>query len=607
MIVYSAAKSDFIDDVKDNVIEDKIYYFFKRNLGMKTSKNEILSWRNSMMYMSNVLIDPDIPKDSMVAIEYKIPQTSKRVDFILSGQDEYEKSSIVIVELKQWENATKTNKDAIVETFIGKSVREISHPSYQAWTYAALLKDFNSYVQEKEVQLFPCAYLHNCIDGKHLLDSCYSEHLEKAPLFIRSDVAKLTNFIKQNVRYGDPSGILYKIDKGKIRPSKSLADRLSSMLKGNQEFLMIDDQKVVYEAALDLAKKSSAKNKNILIVQGGPGSGKSVVAVNLLVKYTDLGLTSQYVTKNAAPRSVYEQKLTGSFRKSHITNLFSGSGRFSNLEKNSYDTLIVDESHRLNEKSGLYGNQGENQVKEIIQSSLFSVFFIDEEQRVTFKDIGTKEEIKKWAKKLGASIYELELNSQFRCNGSDGYLAWLDNTLQIRETANEDLSELRDEIFRLNKVNNSSRLVAGYCWEWVSKKNSQAFDIVIEDDFKMKWNLSSYGSNWIIHPESVTEVGCIHTCQGLELDYIGVIIGPDLIIRNGEVITDGNKRAKGDHSIRGFKKQLKQNREEAEDRVDKIIRNTYRTLMTRGLKGCFIYCKDEETRNYFKSKLRVHG
>ena len=125
-------------------------------------------------------------------------------------------------------------------------------------------------------------------------------------------------------------------------------------------------------------------------------------------------------------------KLRHTMERKAIDNLFTSSGIYIDKESNLIDTLIVDEAHRLNDKSGLFRNKGENQIKEIINASKFSVFFIDEKQRIHINDIGSIEEIKKWAKKYNAEIYEGHLESQFRCNGSNGYLAFLDNTLEIR-------------------------------------------------------------------------------------------------------------------------------------------------------------------------------
>ena len=572
--------------------------------------------------MGAVLDDDEIPNDAGVSIEYSIPQTSKRIDFILTGQDHERNDQVVIIELKQWEAAELTDKDAIVKTRFQHGVAETSHPSYQAWSYSELLNQLNETVYTDNIHLSPCAYLHNYIEDSVITNSFYQPYLEKAPVFLKGKAEKerLKAFIKGFVKYGDKSDLMFRIENGKIKPSKSLADSLAKMIAGNPEFIMLDEQKLVYETAIKLAKESSPTNKNVLIVQGGPGTGKSVVAVNLLVNIIQqLSLVAQYITKNAAPRAVYEAKLTGSMRKSAISNLFSGSGSFHSLEKNAFDVLIVDEAHRLNEKSGMFKNIGENQVKEIIHSSKLSIFFIDEDQKVTFSDIGSKEEIERWAKLEGAKVHHMALESQFRCNGSDGYLAWLDDVLEIRQTANKTLdeleydfrvlatpNELKELIFEKNKISNKARMVAGYCWNWVSRGDKFAFDISLpEYDFGMQWNLDTDGSLWIQAPDSVSEVGCIHTCQGLEVDYVGVIIGDDLIVRDGNVITNPKARANTDKSISGYKKLLKKDPEAANKKADGIIRNTYRTLMTRGMKGCYIFCTDPETQAYFLDRLRA--
>lgn len=617
MIVYNANKTQFLNDVLTNDIEGIVLKNVKQKLNRGVGIAEIKSWAASLVYMDRIMQDQQIPDDCGIAIEYQIPQTGKRIDFIISGQDENNQDSVLLIELKQWSEAKLTNKDSIVETYVGGRIGEHTHPSYQAWSYATLLQSFNEVVYTENIQLHPCAYLHNYIDDNVIKNDFYSEYIQKAPVFLKSDAVKLREFIKSHVKYGDRSNILYRIENGKIRPSKMLADSIGKMIKGNQEFVMIDDQKVVFENALALAKQASIKNKQVLIVQGGPGTGKSVVAINLLVELTKTGLLAHYVSKNAAPRAVYESRLTGSIKPTIIRNLFKGSGAFIETPENEYDALIIDEAHRLNKHSGLYGNLGENQIKEIISASKFCIFFIDEDQRVTLKDIGQKSEIEFWAHKLGADVTEMELKSQFRCNGSDGYLAWLDNILQIKETANEDLvdieydfkvvdspSELRDIIFKKNEINNRARLVAGYCWKWPSKKDVSKFDIEFpEYDFKMKWNLTEDGSTWIISPKSVNEIGCIHTCQGLEVDYIGVIIGEDFIVRDGQVITDVSKRASSDKSVHGYKKQLLEKPSETRVMLDLVIKNTYRTLMTRGMKGCYVYFVDKETRDYFKNIL----
>jgi uncharacterized protein len=617
MLVYSSTKNRFSEDVFGNRIETCIYDAFKFRLGRSTTRSEISAWANSMIYMNNILHTSNVPDDAGVAIEYQIPQTCKRIDFILTGQDERRRDTAVIVELKQWSEVELSGKDGIVRTYLGGGLCERPHPSYQAWTYAALLQDFNETVYQGDVQLLPCAYLHNCSDGNVLCHDHYHEYTSKAPVFLRRDAQVLTDFLQKYVKYGDSGKLLYRIDQGKIRPSKALADCLVSLLQGNKEFLMIDDQKLVYEAAIELANQARAGQKHVLIVAGGPGTGKSVVAINLLVELTKRQLIAQYVTRNAAPREVYESKLSGSMTKTRITNLFRSSGAFIDANCNEFDVLLVDEAHRLNAKSGMFQNKGENQIKEAIIAANLSVFFLDEDQQVTLKDIGDANEIRKWAALNNAAVHEMELTSQFRCNGSDGYLAWLDNSLQIRPTANENLdgidfdfrvcdtaAELRNLIIDRNSIANKSRLVAGYCWDWISKKDKNAFDIVFpEQEFAMQWNLDTDGHLWILQPDSVEQIGCIHTCQGLELDYVGVIIGPDFIIRDGVAVAAPEKRARHDRSVHGYKSLKRESPMEAQKVGDKVVKNTYRTLMTRGQKGCYIYCTDLETNLWFKSMM----
>lgn len=617
MIVYQSTKDNFLKDVSERNIEDIVLNCMRDRLKMRVGKSEISSWNNSLGEMYHILNDVEIPDDLFVSIEYRIPQTSKRIDFILTGMDEKKIEQVIIVELKQWSEVKRTEKDAIVVTRFQQGYCEQNHPSYQAWSYAMLINSFNQTVYEENIKLNPCAYLHNYQDDGIITHSFYAEYIAKAPLFFKNNKKELKDFVKKHIKFGDTKSLMSRIDAGKIKPSKSLADSLSSMLKGKSEFVMIDDQKIVYEMAIDLAKKSAEKHRNVLIIEGGPGTGKSVVAINLLVALTDFGLNTRYVTKNAAPRAVYQSVLTGQYKLTEINNLFSGSGAFTETSEKAFDALIVDEAHRLNEKSGMFKNLGENQIKEIIHSSKFSVFFIDEDQKVTWSDIGEKEEIVKWAGEFGAAVHNLELTSQFRCNGSDGYLAWLDDVLGIKETANTTLdakdydfkivgspNELRDLIFDKNTINNKARLVAGYCWDWASKKNPNANDIIIpEHKFEMKWNLATDGNLWIRKPEAVTEIGCIHTCQGLDLDYIGVIVGPDLIFRDGKVIADPSKRAKTDASLNGYKKERKIDPAGTDKKAENIIKNTYRTLMTRGMKGCYVYFTDKATEDYFKSKL----
>ncbi len=620
MLVYEGTKKDFLLNVEEDTIASQIEETIYNKMKRRTAKNEFRSWENSMQYMYKVLNDTEIPNDAGVAIEYNIPQTSKRVDFLISGYNDHQKGNVVIVELKQWDSIEEVDgQDGLVETYTGNAIRRVVHPSYQAWSYAKLIEDYNENVQDKHIDLSPCAYLHNYrrIESDPIDASRYKVYFDDAPVFSKGEVNKLREFIKKNVKLGDNKELLYCIDNGKIKPSKSLQSTIASMLKGNKEFLMLDDQKVVYEEILYASNLSIIDNKKrVIIVQGGPGTGKTVVAINLLAELTNIDHFCQYVSKNSAPRNVYQAKLKGQMKKSSVDNMFKGTGNYTEAPSNSIDTILVDEAHRANAKSGMFQNIGENQIKEIINAAKCSVFFIDENQRVTMNDIGSICEIERWASEYDAEIIHHELTSQFRCNGSDGYLAWLDHILEIRETANYDLTNIDYDIQIIdsptrmaelirekNALTNKSRILAGYCWEWIKggKSNTNIYDIVI-GDFAMSWNLDS-STTFAIDESSINEVGCIHTSQGLEFDYVGVIIGDDLRYEDNRIVTDYTKRAKGDKSIKGLKKLVKENPGLAKIRADEIIKNTYRTLMTRGMKGCYIYCTDHNLSEYLKMKI----
>lgn len=277
----------------------------------------------------------------------------------------------------------------------------------------------------------------------------------------------------------------------------------------------------------------------------------------------------------------------------------------------------ADEAHRLMKDSGRFYPGSGSQIEDIMNAAKCSIFFIDELQRVNVADFGRVDRIVEMAEKYGSRYEIMELESQFRCNGSDGYLLWLEDVLRIRDTAYTDeigmdydiqILDSPNEVYRRikqkNGRNNKSRLVAGYCWDWIQegKRNKDVYDIEIpEFGFKMSWNIPT--GTWAIDKGSVEQIGCIHTCQGLEFEYVGVIVGEDMRYEDGQIVTDFRKRAKTDASIRGLKGLYKENPEEALKTADEIIKNTYRTLMSRGMKGCYVYCMDEKLGQYLKGRV----
>ncbi len=613
MIIYEATAAKFIDDVDSNKIIAEIEKAFQEKLGRSIPPSELPAYQNSLPAMERVVRRSGVAGDCGILIEYKIPLTNFRIDFVIAGTDDEGNKNFVIVELKQWQRAITSDGDGLVESFTGNANRVVTHPSYQASRYKDFVSDFNEVVYSGSVKAYSCAYLHNYEEKKPepLLDARYEKILQTSPIYFRDDQARLEDFLKKYVKHGKGTDILYEINNGNIRPSKKLIDHVASMFDGNQNYILLDQQKVAFETARTIANK---KEKSVVIIKGGPGTGKSVISVNLISTLLKDELNAIFVAPNASFRESIVKMLTQNHPAQRIRNIFKGSAGFYDSQENEFDVLVVDEAHRL-KKRGAFMYKGHNQVDDVIKSAKTTIFFIDDNQIVRPDDIGSVSELKIIAEEHNAKVYELELEAQFRCSGAEGYINWLDDVLQIKETANYDgwdkksfdfrifdnLNDLRSLIKEKNKKGEPSRILAGYAWEWTSVAEGNP-DANIEDvtlpefNFRMPWNTRNTGKIFAIDERCVDQVGCIHTTQGLEFDYVGVIVGADLSInlQDDSFYTDIEK-----YKDKTGKKGMKDKPEE----LNKLVRNIYKVLMTRGMKGCYVYFVDEDVEAYFKSRL----
>lgn len=615
MILYQGTAKDFVDVIETNQIVPKLESVFIEKLGRKLPPHEISAYINSLPYMSRVVRRSGIADDCGILIEYVIPLTSNRIDFLVAGEDEEGNKNFIIVELKQWQSAEATESAGIVRTVLNGGVRETTHPSYQALSYKLFLSDFNEKISDGHLQAYACACLHNYPEHspEPLLEEQYSDVVDEAPIYFRDDQNLLEQFLSKYVRKGKGADILYQIENSRIKPTKKLIDHVSELFRGNQQFVLLDEQKVAYEKARSIARQT--KTKSVVIVKGGPGTGKSVISVNLLGQLLKDGLNAIFVAPNSSFRDVMKKRLAREHSSVRVGNLFKGSGGFVETVPNTFDALIVDEAHRL-KKRGAYMYQGLNQVEDIIRAARTSIFFIDDDQAIRPEDIGSVKEIKKFAEEYGADIYELELTAQFRCSGAEGYINWLNHVLQIKDTANFDgwdaeaydfrifdnPNDLREAILKKHGEKQSARVLAGYAWEWTSigegNANGEVADVDIpEYDFRMPWNSRKVGTTWAVDQDGVHQVGCIHTSQGLEFDYVGVIVGADLSYNSetNTYFTDYEK----------YKDKLgKRGLKDSPAELNRLVRNIYKVLMSRGMKGCYVYFVDKETERYFKSMIK---
>lgn len=618
MIIYSCTALEFKTNVDNNSITLEIEKSYLQKMGKKPNPSERSAWNNSMQFMEKIVRNSNVADDCGILIEYNIPATSMRVDFIISGMDGNDNENFIIIELKQWELVQPSDSEGLVKTFVGGSIRPVTHPSYQAWGYKQHLMNMNEAVYNSEMNCFSCAYLHNYQGRENdpLKNQQFESIIEDAPLFYASDTKELQEFIFRHVGQGNGLHILSQIEDGKIRPSKKFIESINELFHDNSDFILFDEQKVAFETIITTATKQD--KKRTVIVHGGPGTGKSVISMNSFGRLLNKEVYVKFVAPNASFRDVMVEKLVKQNPKdrTRIKSLFMGSGQFYSAPSNEFDVIIVDEAHRL-KKKGAFQYRGENQVDDVIRTSKVNIFFIDDNQRIRPDDIGSVDEIKKWAMQYDSEIEEIELEAQFRCAGAHGFINWIDDVLRIKDTGNFNGWDKKTFEFVIMDTPNAvfgkvkekeeagfnSRMLAGYAWDWTSAKdgnpNGEVSDVFIDEhDFKMPWNGRQVSTTWAVHKDGINQVGCVHTSQGLEFDYVGVIIGNDLRYDNAtnEFYSNPNE-----YKDRVGKKGLKN--EEAE--LNKLIKQIYKVLMSRGMKGCYIYCRDKKMQEYMKSRLNA--
>lgn len=634
MIVYRDSIANFINQCNEDALKSisSIVSDDMRKNGINSfDKAQVNAWQNSLPAIADVLSYCDIDSDVDIAIEYKIRQSRDRIDFIIYGVNEDNRKNVVVIELKQWSNVSKTNKKNYVNTFGGHGQDDYWHPSYQAYNYVNLMSNFNEYIQNEDVTLSACSYLHNMDNGNSvLLDNLELFPLVKdAPVFLKDDKKKLAAFISKYVKYGDRK-ILYEIENSRIVPSKHLSKMLSEALKGNEFFSYDESQaNAVSEIVKTVEDTLYYDEKRVIIIKGGPGTGKSVVAINVLGQLINSKEKRNviYATANSAPRILYTDELIeNDYKKNAIKNLFKHPMVLNGCGENTYDCVLVDEAHRVFDyKTGIGLKKGTHIFEQIIKGSRVVVFFIDEDQAVTYTDYVTIEKIRELAYKMRVRVSEgksLELTTQFRVLGGEEYISFIKSFLgynsetikykkdnnydfQVFDKAADMMNAIKEKDNELKSDNQSGkcRVVAGYTYNWISKntyRDSELFDIVLDNgDFKAKWNLrcKEVGNDysWLNDVDSVNEVGCIHTCQGLDMNYCGVIIGKDLTYENGKITFHKERNAKTDVAS-GIRRM-------DDDIAEKLIRNTYNVLLTRGMKGTYVYCEDEALRDHLKSLI----
>lgn len=623
MHLYSGPSTQFLDDATQNVIGDKIAQSFIEHFGHSAADGEIAAWRNSLSAMANAIRLGDLT-DHGVVVEWQLPLTSKRLDVLLTGHNSQGQPHSVIVELKQWTTTEPTHIPECVVTFVGGRKREVLHPSAQVSQYRQYLADTHSSFTSGEFGLVACSFLHNMTyDAEsELFSDRHADLLQVAPVYTGDRTTDLVDYLTLHLSDGGGVPLLDTVVNGRYAPHKRLLDHTAKMIEGEPTYVLLDEQKVVFNSIIaKVSEQHRTTEKSVFVIRGGPGTGKSVLALNLVGELAKSGYSVHHATGSRA-FTENVKKAVGS----RAASLFKYFNSYQGQDSGLLDVLVCDEAHRLrpfsyNRFTKKEDRTDQPQIEELIEVARVAVFFIDDLQVVRPGEVGSSELIRGAAGAVGASVFDdYHLEAQFRCGGSEGFIQWVDNTLDIQRTptalfeVDEDFDfdvvdsprELQALINEKAAQGHTARLVAGFCWPW-SKANDDGtlVDDVAIGDWQMPWNARPEATGlapgipkshqWATDPGGLDQVGCVYTAQGFEFDYVGVIVGRDVVYRAREGWV-GQPEFSHDTVVRRSGKEPAQ--------FASLVKQTYRVLLTRGLKGCYVYFEDPATRDFFLSRVR---
>lgn len=355
--------------------------------------------------------------------------------------------------------------------------------------------------------------------------------------------------------------------------------------------------------------KDIQKNEyNTFIVNGKPGTGKTILATYLFKYLKEKDETKDMKIGLVVPMTSLRKTIAKVFSKIKglKSNMVIGP---NDVAHGNYDLLIIDEAHRLQRRQGIVnysafdnlnnffglGNEG-TQLDWIMKSSKHQIFFYDENQSIKPADIRPEDFIKLNAKKY-------ELNSQMRVEAGEEYIKFIEDIFDLKipikttfENYDFKIFDNAEEMVKAIKTKDEqhklARVVAGYAWPWHTAHGTRDYDIEI-GDLKLIWN--SIAQDWVNSPNAINEVGCIHTVQGYDLNYVGVIIGPEFSY------DPENKKFKVDKEK--YFDTNGRNGITDPNELERYVINIYKTLLTRGIKGTYLYVCDENLRKYFKDKI----
>ncbi len=616
----SVPVGDFCRSVKTNRVFAELEQAFFAVMGRSVGPAERASWMGSLPRLSGALELAALPTDAFIGLEVQIPYYSERIDAALYGHDAAGQPFVVIVELKQW-SEVDIGDDGRLAVRMRTGLVPVTHPSFQADGYRRHLTNFvRAFHNEPAVKVASCVYVHNYPSRTgSLFDPQFAEALGRSPVFCANDAEELGAFLSTRLGHGRGQEIAERVRREGFAPSKLLIDSAAELMRRQDVFTMLDEQIPAQQAIVrSLNDAVRSKGKTIVLVEGGPGTGKSVIALDALGQALRRE-QGTYLVSGSAAFTHGMRRLLGP----DLASLVRFTDFFWNFDENSVDVLIVDEAHRIRARSVPKVVAARRpkipQIEELVRAAKVTVLFMDTNQIIEPDEQGDPQGVAALADRLGIRLTRHRLRAQFRCDGSSEYLAWADALFDLGATedrrmlgspATFDLDVLdspHDVLAWVRAKNatelNSARLTAGWCWPWSDPEADGTLvnDIVI-GDFGFPWELKSgkrgkpgvpEAKYWAVDPAGAEQAGTVYSVQGFEFRHVGVLMGPDLVIRDGRWVT--NPRATFRNSLRAKLPEL----------ASPYIRRIYRALFTRPLRSLRVFSIDEETRAFLRKHLDV--
>lgn len=624
-LIYESSTKEFISHIRENKLTDIMAGNFFKRFGRNPWASERTSWENSLSRVRDIIEIGEM-EDNMIALEYEVPYNQSRIDCFLFGKDNFGDGNVVLIELKQRSQIEVVEDEDewnFVETYTGGGKRRVPHPSEQVWWYYGYLKNFVSEFEwEEPMGLFGCVYCHNYpkVEGQWLFNPVYQKIIDEYPIYTKEDTRRLAERIKGLLQAWDGFEVFNRFMQSPIRPSQKLLDNVSKIINNEAVFSLLNEQLVAKNLIWSKVKKAEKnKEKSVIIVHGGPWTGKSVIAINILAEAARRGKKVFYGCKSK-PFIEGLKKLVWKDGALLFSNLY----RFlpTKVKENDLDIILIDEAHRIERTSNHQYTKPEDrtdmpQTDQLIRCAKTSVFFIDDKQNVRSQEIWNSERIRESAKTFDCKVSEVTLETQYRCMGSNDYLLRLESTLwyttEKRILQKTDIFDFQifdspQKIYDLllekeKEKQNSARMVAWFCRPRSKSldENREPIKDVKIWDFAMPWE--THGDitppKWYVKwyeraykPEGVKQVWCIYTAQGFEFDYIGVIIWNDLVYDKDTDSIRADITATKDPTLKKSKENFEHH-----------VKNIYRTLLSRGMKWCYVYFVDKEVEQYFRNKM----